>query len=162
MMKLLISACLLGHKVRYDGKDNLLKNLRLQDLINSGAVVNICPEMMGGLLTPRPPAEIEAGKTAIDVLQGNAKVITDNNQDVTQAYIDGAYKTLIFAQQHHVRIAILKARSPSCGSEKIYDGTFSRTLVTGMGVTAALLSQHGIQVFDEERIDEALDILEGC
>jgi len=157
MSKILISACLLGQKVRYDGKDNLQTHARLQACIKAGNVVSICPEMAGGLLTPRPPAEIQAGKTAEDVLNGQAKIITVNGDDVTQEYIDGAQKALALAQVNNIYIAVLKARSPSCRSQQIDDGSFSRSLIDGMGVTAALLSQHGIQVFDETEIDQALD-----
>lgn len=156
MPKILISSCLLGQKVRYDGRDNLQTHADLQAWIKAGNVVSICPEMAGGLPTPRPPAEIQNKKTGIDVLNNTAKIVTINNVDVTAEYLAGAKKTLALAQQHHVRVAILKARSPSCGSSTIYDGSFSRTTMPGMGITAALLTQHGIQVFDEDHIDEAL------
>lgn len=159
MAKILISACLLGHKVRYDDKDNLQTNPRLQALINAGNVITICPEMAGGLSTPRPPAEIQSALTGMDVLAGKAEIMTIDGTNVTAQYIEGAHKALALANQHNIRIAILKARSPSCGSNQIYDGEFSRTLITGMGVTAALLSQHGIKVFDEYHIDEALNAI---
>lgn len=157
MAKLLISACLLGQKVRYDGKDNLQTHARLQAMVAAGDVISICPEMAGGLSTPREPAEIEPGASALDVIQRQAKIMTINHIDVTAEYLAGAYKTLQLAQQHHAHVAILKARSPSCGSQEIYDGNFSRTLIPGMGVTAALLQQHGIRVFDEEHIDDAIN-----
>jgi uncharacterized protein YbbK (DUF523 family) len=157
MTKLLISACLLGQKVRYDGKDNLQTHARLQAMVAAGDIISICPEMVGGLSTPREPAEIEPGASALDVIQGNARIMTINHIDVTAEYLAGAYKALQLAQQHHVRVAILKARSPSCGSQQVYDGSFSRTLIPGMGVTAALLQQHGIQVFDEDHIGEAIN-----
>lgn len=157
MPKLLISACLLGQKVRYDGKDNLQTHSRLQAWIKAGKVISICPEMVGGLPTPRPPAEIQQNKTAQEVLNGLAKIITVNGDDVTAEFLAGAQKALKLVQQHNIHVAILKARSPSCGSKQVYDGTFSRTLLDGMGVTALLLSQHGIRVFDETQIDAALD-----
>ena len=160
MSKILISACLLGQKVRYDGKDNLQDHARLQSWIKAGRVVSICPEMAGGLSTPRPPAEIQNKRTGTDVLAGNGKIITNNDIDVTEQYIAGAQKTLMLAKQHNIRVVILKARSPSCGSTSIYDGSFSRQQIPGMGTTAALLSQNGILVFDENRIDEALDAAE--
>lgn len=159
MAKLLISACLLGQKVRYDGKDNLQTHARLQAMVAAGQVVTICPEVAGGLETPRDPAEIEPGASALDVIQGKAKIITINGIDVTAEYLAGAYKALALAKLHHVSVALLKARSPSCGSQQVYDGHFSRTLIPGMGVTAALLQQHGIQVFDEDHIDKALDAI---
>lgn len=157
MNKILVSACLLGHKVRYDGKDNLQTHTLLRAWIKSGKVVSICPEMTGGLSTPRPAAEIQQGNTAEKVLTAQAKITTSNDVDVTAEYLLGAQKTLAFAQQHNVQVAILKARSPSCGSKQVYDGSFSRSLVDGMGVTAALLTQNGIQVFDETEIDQALE-----
>ena len=160
MTKILISACLLGQKVRYDGGDCLQNHQRLQAWIKAGNVVTICPEMIGGLPTPRPPAEIQGSKTGIAVLNGDAYIKTKTGENVTEQFIDGARKTLALAQKHHVRVAILKAKSPSCGSSVIYDGSFSRLLIPGMGVTAALLSQHGIMVFDEDNIDDALDAIE--
>lgn len=160
MAKLLISACLLGQKVRYDGNDNLQTHTRLQAMVAAGDVVTICPEIAGGLSTPRDPAEIEPGATALDVIHGKAKIITIHHEDVTAAYLTGAYKTLQLAQQHHIHVAILKARSPSCGSQQIYDGHFSRALIPGMGVTAALLRAHNILVFDEDHIDVAIKAVE--
>jgi uncharacterized protein YbbK (DUF523 family) len=153
MPKILISACLLGQKVRYDGSDNLQTHARLQTWIRAGNVVTICPEMAGGLPTPRPPAEIQK-------INNELRVVTVNGEDVTAQYLAGAQKTLALAQANDVHVAILKARSPSCSSSKIYDGTYSRTLIDGMGVTAALLTQHGIQIFDESQIDAALDAAE--
>jgi uncharacterized protein YbbK (DUF523 family) len=158
--KILISACLLGQKVRYDGHDCLQTHERLHSWIKAGNVVTICPEIAGGLSTPRPPAEIQDNKTGIEVLNGEAKIAANDGNDVTSQYIDGARKTLALAQEHNINVAILKARSPSCGSKYIYDGTFSRTIIPGMGTTAALLSQHGILVFDEDNIDDALDAAE--
>ena len=157
MPKILISACLLGQKVRYDGKDNLQSHQQLQAWIKAGDVISICPEMAGGLPTPRPPAEIEHGITAKEVLNGKGKIITINGGDVTAEYLSGAQKTLALAKQHNIHVAILKARSPSCGSKHVYDGNYTRSLVEGMGVAAALLTQHGIQVYDETQIDQALD-----
>lgn len=160
MAKLLISACLLGQKVRYDGKDNLQTHARLHAIVAAGDVVTICPEIAGGLSTPRDPAEIEPGATALDVIQGKAKIISINKVDVTAEYLAGAHKALELAQQHHIHVAILKARSPSCGSQQVYDGHFSRTLIPGMGVTAALLRAHNILVFDEDHIDVAINAVE--
>ena len=160
MSKILISACLLGQKVRYDGGDCLQNHERLQTWIKAGNVVTICPEMIGGLPTPRPPAEIQGSKTGIAVLNGDAHIKTNTGENVTEQFIKGARKTLALAQKHHVRVAILKAKSPSCGSSVIYDGSFSRSLIPGMGVTATLLNQHDILVFDEDHIDDALDAAE--
>src|SRR5689334_9310800 len=115
MPKILISACLLGQKVRYDGKDCLQTHNRLQQWIAEGNVVSICPEMAGGLPTPRPPAEIQGNKTGTDVLNGQAIVMANDGRDVSAEYIEGAQKTLLLAQTHHIKVAILKGRSPSCG-----------------------------------------------
>lgn len=160
MPKILISACLLGQKVRYDGKDCLQSHARLQAWIQAGNVISLCPEMAGGLPTPRPPAEIEPGRTAQEVLLGQAKVLTINKEDVSAQYLQGAQKALELAKVYDIKVAILKARSPSCGSKQVYDGHHSRKLVDGMGTTAALLSQYGIKVFDETEIDEALEAAE--
>lgn len=158
--KILISACLLGHKVRYDGHDCLQTHARLQTWIKAGNIVTICPEIAGGLSTPRAPAEIQNKKTGAEVLSGEERIVTNDGSDVTAQYINGANKTLALVQAHNISVAILKARSPSCGSQYIYDGTFSGKLISGMGTTAALLNQHGILVFDENHIDEALDAAE--
>lgn len=144
--KILLSACLLGQKVRYDGKDCLQDHPRLSEWIKSGRTVSICPEMAGGLPTPRPPAEMVGDN-----------VLTIDGKDVTAEYHLGAQKALELVQKHNIRVAILKARSPSCGSKQIYDGTHSKKLIDGMGITAALLIKHGVKVFDESEIDAALD-----
>jgi len=157
MPKILISACLLGEKVRYDGNGFAPSHARLQELIASGDILSICPEVAGGLPVPRPPAEIQGGHTGDDVLVGKAKLLTNTGLDVSEQLIEGAKRALALAQKHNIKVAILKARSPSCGSLEIYDGSFSGMQISGMGVTAALLSQHGIHVYDEEHIDEALD-----
>jgi uncharacterized protein YbbK (DUF523 family) len=160
MPKILISACLIGQKVRYDAKDCFQSHHRLQQYIQDGNVIAICPEMAGGLPTPRPPTEIEPGKNSQAVLQFHARVLTDAGIDVSHAYRMGAEKALQLASQHHIKAAILKAHSPSCGSKKVYDGTHSKKLVDGMGITAQLLTQHGIKVFDETEIDAAIDFVE--
>lgn len=161
MSKLLISACLLGQKVRYNGEGKLVDHPHIQQLKQQQRLVTICPEVAGGLGVPRPPAQIQGQNTGAGVLQGIAWVKTDTGLDVTEQFILGAQKTLQLAQAHDVKVALLKARSPSCGSRQVYDGTFSgKQFVDGMGVTAALLSQHGIRVFNEEEIDAALLALE--
>lgn len=160
MNKILLSACLLGQKVRYDGGDCLQNHPRLQQWLKLKRIVTICREMIGGLATPRPPAEIQDGRIGMDVLNNSAKVLTNIGKDVTPEFIIGAEKTLALAQKHHVKVAILKAKSPSCGSKYIYDGTFTRNLIEGMGVAATLLNQCGIHVFDENQIDEALNLAE--
>lgn len=153
-VKILVSACLLGRPVRYDGQASAFQE-RLADLQRRGCVVVFCPEVAGGLPVPRPPAEIVSGDGQ-GVLSGRAWVRTAAGDDVSEAFLRGARLTLALAQEHKVVAAVLKARSPSCGNAMIYDGSHTRTLVDGMGVTAALLVEHGIPVFNENEID-ALD-----
>ncbi|MCF5801287.1 DUF523 domain-containing protein, partial [Pseudomonas sp. PA-1-5A] len=104
--------------------------------------------------TPRPSAEIPGGQ-GIDVWEGRAQVLTAEGEDFTSAFLDGARQALALVQRHHIRIAILKANSPSCGNLLTYDGTFSGVKVSGEGVTAALLKRHGVQVFSELQLPEA-------
>lgn len=154
-MKILVSACLLGSKVRYDGSDKASDNNVLAELLARGQVIAVCPEVAGGLGVPRLPAEIQHGDGAA-VLANQAQVFNSAGEDVTTAFVSGAQQALALALEHNIKAAILKARSPSCGNEQIYDGTFSKTLLDGQGVTAALLEQHGIKVFNETQIDEAV------
>ncbi|RKU20541.1 DUF523 domain-containing protein [Candidatus Poribacteria bacterium] len=142
-VKVVISACLLGVRCRYDGGDS-----RNETAIKQGKkyeLIPVCPEESGGLPTPRPPAEIVGGD-GDDVLDGKAKVMTADGLDVTAAYLKGAHHALEVAQSNGTTHVILKARSPSCGCGDIYDGTFSGTLMSGDGVTTALLKRHGITV----------------
>lgn len=141
--KTLVGACLAGHSCRYDGKTNS-EMFRSEDPF----VVVICPEVEGGLPVPREPAEILGGD-GYDVLAGFAKVVTRQGKEVTKEYVKGAEKALELCLQNGVPQAVLKSKSPSCGCETVYDGTFSGTLKKGAGVTAALLSFYGIQVRDE-------------
>ena len=145
-MKTLISACLLGVRCRYDGGHS--RDVAAIKQHETDTLIAVCPEELGGLPTPRPPAEIVGGDGE-DVLAGTAKVMTAAGEDVTDAYLRGAHHTLRIAQSHGATRVILKARSPSCGCGHIYDGTFSSTLKAGDGVTAALLKQHGIAVISQ-------------
>ena len=142
-MKVIVSACLLGVRCRYDGghsrSETALQHKKTYQLIP------VCPEESGGLPTPRPPAEIVGGD-GNDVLDGKAKVMTAEGADVTEAYLRGARHALAVAQTNGATEVILKARSPSCGCGDIYDGTFSGSLTSGDGVTTALLKRHGITV----------------
>ena len=157
---ILVSACLLGSKVRYDGSDKASDNAALADFVARGQVVTICPEVAGGLGVPRLPAEIQHGD-GVAVLAGQARVLNSAGEDVTASFISGAQQALALAQEHNIKAAILKARSPSCGNAQIYDGTFGKLLRDGQGVTAALLEQHGIKVFNETQINEAVAYLAG-
>ncbi len=156
MNKILVSACLLGQKVRYDGSDKNQNDVLLNELIAQSRVVTICPEVAGGLGVPRLPAEIQNG-TGEQVLDEQACLIDSAGKDVTPEFVSGAQQALALAQANNIRVAILKARSPSCGNTQIYDGTFSKRLIYGSGVTAALLERHGIKVFNEDKIAAAVD-----
>lgn len=153
MQKILVSRCLLGHRVRYDGGASGPFD-QLQQWVDEGRVVPLCPEVAGGLPTPRAAAEIPGGQ-GLEVLDGQAVVITNDGADVSAEFLSGAYQALGLVQKHDIRIAVLKANSPSCGNLLTYDGTFSGVKVSGEGVTAALLRRHGVQVFNELQLPEA-------
>lgn len=144
---LLVSACLLGIPCQYDGGSS--PDDQLQALAARGSVLPICPEVMGGLTTPRPPAEIQGGDGG-DVVDGRARVVNIEGKDVTAEFLAGAKEVLRLAQRWHIKQAVLKARSPSCGAGQIYDGSFSGRLVKGDGVTTALLKRERIVVNNEE------------
>lgn len=146
---ILLSACLAGFNVRYDG-GNARNDLAAQ-LVALGQAVTICPEVMGGMSTPREPAEIQDGNGE-DVIAGRARVINCRGVDVTKQYLQGAQLALGIAQRYHVQAAFLKQKSPACGTRLIYDGSFSGRKIAGMGVAAALLRQGGIQVFSETEL----------
>ncbi|MFC3942076.1 DUF523 domain-containing protein [Pseudomonas gingeri NCPPB 3146 = LMG 5327] len=151
--KILVSRCLLGHLVRYDGGASG-PYAQLAAWQAEGRVVALCPEVAGGLPTPRAAAEIPGGQ-GVQVLEGRARVITTEGEDVSAAFLDGARQALELVRRHGIRIAVLKANSPSCGNLLTYDGTFSGVKVPGEGVTAALLKQAGVQVFSELELPEA-------
>jgi uncharacterized protein YbbK (DUF523 family) len=162
MEKLLVSRCLLGQRVRYDGGAHGPFSA-LQQWQAEGRVIAVCPEVAGGLPTPRPPAEIPGGRGA-EVLEGRLPVLSVDGEDFTAAFVRGAEIALALVRQHGIRLAVLKARSPSCGNLQNYDGSFSGSLVDGEGVTAALLRQAGVRVFHEGQfaeVTQALAELEG-
>ncbi len=144
----LISACLLGTKCAWDGQD-IYKSDKAMEFLNSETLIPVCPEQLGGLKTPRAPQEIQGG-SGEDVLDGKCKVLNMNGEDVTQEFITGAEETLKIVKLFHIEQFIGKSRSPSCGCGQIYDGTFSRTLINGDGVTTALLKRNEIRVVTEE------------
>ncbi len=150
MQKILISACLLGRPVRYDGRSVPKHDAMIDKWLEQGRLVPFCPEMAGGLPVPRPPAEIHGG-TGIEVLEGKALVKT-READVTAAFLKGARAALDLCREQGIDFALLKEKSPSCGSRHIYDGSFSRRLIPGRGVTAALLEDHEVSVFCEDDI----------
>lgn len=143
MAKIAVSACLAGEACRYDGKS--APDPKMAVLDRRGGTLRVCPEVLGGLPTPRTPAEIIGGD-GFDVLAGKARVISQNGEDVTAAFIAGAEKTLALLERHGIRQIVLKSRSPSCGVTQIYDGTFTGATKDGAGVAAAWLKKHGIAV----------------
>ncbi len=131
--KILVSSCLLGLNCKYSGGNNYAEEI--DAFLKDYEVIPICPEIMGGLPTPRPPAE-----------RVGDKVITNEGKDVTEQYSKGAKECLFLAQKYGVQKALLKRRSPSCGLGEIYDGTFRHNIVEGKGVTAELLEKNGIEI----------------
>lgn len=158
LQKILVSRCLLGQAVRYDGGCHGPFAL-LQDWLAAGRVVPLCPEVAGGLPVPRAPAEIAGGQGG-QVLDGLIAVRTAEGEDVSAAFLAGAAEAVRLVQQHSIRMAVLKARSPSCGNLQNYDGSFSGRRVPGIGVTAAALKRQGVQVFNEEQLSEAQAFLQ--
>jgi len=144
---IIVSACLCGINCRYDGGNNL--DARVLKLLKEGKALPVCPEQLGGMQTPRVAHEIVNGNGQ-DVLMGKARINGWEDDDVTADFIKGAYETLKIAEAASASIAILKARSPSCGVSQIYDGTFSSTKRPGNGVTTELLLSRGIKVYSEE------------
>lgn len=144
---ILVSACLLGVACNHEGRAAEV-TLR-EELARSFRVVPVCPEVLGGLSTPRPAAEIQGG-SGEDVLEGRARVVNVEGDDVTRAYRRGADAAVRVALASSAGRAVLKARSPSCGSAGIYDGSFSKGLKEGSGVTAAALRVAGLEVTSEE------------
>ena len=145
--RILVSTCLLGVYCRYNGERKQMDGI--ERLMERAELIPVCPEVLGGLPTPRPAAE----------RVGN-RVMYREGADVTEAYRRGAEETLRLAELFGAKMALLKERSPSCGMGKIHDGSFQGRIVDGSGVTAELLAAHGISVYGESRIDELLDVLE--
>lgn len=150
MKKIVISACLIGEKCRYNGRDS--KSEAITNKFDVDSLIQICPEQMGGLSTPRPAAEIVGGDGDA-VLDGRARVITVDGADRTEAFLAGAYRALEIAQAHGATHAILKSKSPSCGCGQIYDGSFTGNLTDSDGVTAALFRRHGIEIMTEADLE---------
>ena len=151
---IMVSSCLLGIHSKYDGTNTNTNDL-LMRYINLGKYIPICPEQIGGLSTPRRPSEIVNG-TGEDVLIGKANVQNNIGDDVTIQFKEGAEQVLYMIKNMPIKAAILKERSPSCGSHKIYDGTFQKNIINGKGVAAAMLSQNNIPIYSEEEITDEL------
>lgn len=154
LVRVLVSACLLGDRVRYDGSDATCPSPILEHWGREGRIVPFCPEVAGGFPVPRPPAEIAPGDGR-DVLAGRSNVVDHQGTDVTSFFLEGARRALAEARRGGVRLAVLKDGSPSCGSSFVYDGTFRGMRTAGQGVTTALLESEGIRVFSERQIEAA-------
>ncbi len=141
MQPLIISACLLGVNCKYNASNNKLDDITIQKLQQKYNLIPICPEIMGGMPTPRNPVEIK-----------NGKIIDQKNNDYTQNFQKGAQESLKIAQLFHAQKALLKESSPSCGSHTIYDGSFTHKKIPGMGITAEKLSHNKIQTYSEENV----------
>ena len=147
----MVSACLIGKRVRYDGRALTVSEEILRQWLADGRVVSVCPEVDAGMPIPRPPAEIRQGDGR-DVLAGEAIVVDDSGVDLTRHFTEGAQIALSLCQRNAIAVAVLAQSSPSCGSSTIYDGSFSGNKITGVGVTTALLRENKIQVFSQYEI----------
>jgi uncharacterized protein YbbK (DUF523 family) len=154
---ILVSACLLGKNCKYSGGNN--ENAQLISLLKDKQVIAVCPEELGGLPTPRLPAEIVSKSE--DHCPEKMKVCLKNGQDVTEQFLIGALCTKIIAEDYPITLAIMKERSPSCGVTRIFDGTFSGKIIPGSGITTTLLKKVGIPVISEETplTDELLSLI---
>ena len=146
----MVSACLLGIKCAWDGKTRY-KNKKVIELLRKEILIPVCPEQLGGLATPREFQEIEKG-SGDDILNGKSRVKNKIGQDVRRQFIRGAKEALKIARQYNIKEFIAKSRSPSCGCGSIYDGSFSKRLIKGDGVTVALFKRDGIKVITESDI----------
>jgi len=144
LRKILVSSCLLGHKVRYDGKHSASGDDLIQQWSDRGMIVPFCPEVAAGLPIPRP---------AVEILSQHPLQLRDAHAiDYTEAFIKGAKMAFRLAQQHNIDCVLLKSKSPSCGRDFIYDGLFQQQLIAGHGVTVNLLMRHSIKVFTEHEL----------
>ena len=159
MERILISSCLVGEAVRYDGKHRLLQHPLITRWWQEGRLVPFCPEVGGGLGVPRIPAEIQGG-TGEEVWRGKANVVNQAGEDVTTAFMLGAERMLAVAKSQGIRIAILTENSPACGVHIIYDGTFQGKKKAGLGVAASLLKQNGIYIFNHTELDAVQELIE--
>lgn len=141
MKKILVSACLLGHNVKYNGKNNF--NKFVDALKNKYEIIPICPEVDGGLSIPRIPSEIR-----------NNKVINQNNEDVTSFYLRGINRILDLIKNNKIEFIVLKEKSPACGVHFVYDGTFSHKLINGQGFLASHIAN--IPIYSENDIEKML------
>ena len=172
MEKILISACFLGEKVRYDGKANTLTHSIIEQWRVEKRLISVCPEVYGGLVTPRVAAEIQPVAIKVNppnppsILQDKHalvkqnKILTQQGENVSEAFYRGANIALELCLENNIRFALLKESSPSCGSTTIYDGSFTEKKIAGEGLTTKLLRQHGIEVFGEHAIIELAALID--
>lgn len=151
---IIVSACLLGMKTRFDGGDN--RDERFTSLMEKNLIIPVCPEQLGGLPTPRKRVEMRGGEGR-DILKGRGIVVTEDGNDFTKEFRRGAEEVRNIARQGNIKFAILKEDSPSCGSKLIYDGTFSRAKIKGSGITTAVLEEEGIAVYNENNCSPLLE-----
>ena len=161
-MKVLVSSCLLGEDVRFDGGNSSIaqgssftftQKEIFMDVLCDHEIYSICPEVSGGLGTPRLPAEIVSAQKPF-------KVEANDETDVTIPFLLGAKDALDICNEEGIKVALLKSKSPSCGNLNIYDGSFSNTLIEGQGLTAKLLEENGVTVFNETQLEELLEFIE--
>ena len=157
--KILVSACLMGLKVRYNGKEKAQMTHQLARWQQEQRLVIHCPELAAGLSVPRPPAEIVSAEGK-DVMRGQARIIENTGTDVTGRYQLAAWLALRAAQEAGCTAALLTDGSPTCGTQFIYNGSFSNQRKSGMGVATSLLSEHGIAVFSETQFAELVNWIE--
>lgn len=157
--KILVSACLMGHKVRYNGREKARITATLARWQREQRLVTHCPELAAGLAVPRLPAEIVGG-SGTEVMTDCARILESDGSDVTAHYQLAAWLALRAALESGCSVALLTDGSPTCGSELIYDGSFSGQKRTGMGVAAALLREHGIAVFSDNQLPELIAWME--
>ena len=150
--RILVSACLLGQPVRYNGRALTLESDILSRWVDDGLVVSLCPEVAAGFPTPRPPAEIQSGMIGADVIAGKGRIIEDTGRDVTDVFLMGARIAVDTARKHGCRYALLTDGSPSCGSTFIYGGNHDGKTRSGSGVVATALTEAGIAVFAQHQI----------
>ncbi len=143
--KLLVSACLIGENVKYNGKNNMID---LSELNEKYELIPFCPEVEGGLPIPRPPSEI--------ISRNPLKIINTSKEDVTHCFVQGANKALAVCKTLNIKKALLKENSPSCGKSFVYDGSFSKALRGGQGATASMLSKNSIEIFTEFDLEKLL------
>ncbi len=156
--KVLVSGCLLGNEVRYNGRSLSVSDAILEQWKKDGRIISICPEVDAGMSIPREAAEIVQGDGQ-GVWRGTASVVEKSGNDVTSLFVNGARLALETCRQHAIKVAVLTEGSPSCGSSTIYDGSFNKNKINGIGVTTALLREHDIAVFSQHSIPLAQEAL---